>query len=149
MVEGEHHRKSPSAEMRGLLAANRDFYRIVEERDIAAMAMLWARAVPVACIHPGWPPLVGRDRVVQSWTEILRSAQAPTIRCHDEHPIVYGSFGQVVCLEIINGALLAATNLFIKEDGLWRMVNHQASPVAAAIAEQLEEALAAPRGRLN
>ena len=46
-------------------------------------------------------------------------------------------------------ALLAATNIFIKEDGAWRLINHQASPVASAIAEQLEEAWTAPRGRLN
>ncbi len=149
MVEGESKRKSPSAEARDLVAANQDFYRIIGDRDVSAMATLWARSVPVACIHPGWPPLVGRDRVLQSWNEILRSAQPPAIRCHDEYPLFFGNFGFVVCLEMINGALLAATNAFIREDGEWRLINHQASPVAAAIAEQLEEALSPPRGRLN
>ncbi len=149
MVEGEGSRKSSVAEARDLLAANRDFYRIVVERDIRAMGTLWARSAPVACIHPGWPPLVGRERVLQSWNEILRSAQAPSIRCHEEYPLVFGGFGLVICLEVVNGALLAATNSFIREDGAWRLVNHQASPVAAAIAEQLEEALTPPRGRLN
>jgi hypothetical protein len=149
VVEGERNQKSPSAETRGLLAANRDFYRIVVDRDVPAMETLWARSVPVACIHPGWPPLVGRDRVLQSWNEILRSAQAPAIRCHEEYPLLYDGFGLVICLEVINGALLAATNVFIREDGAWRLINHQASPVAAAIAEQLEEALTLPRGRLN
>ena len=149
VVEDGRGPKSSSAEARGLLAANRDFYRIVGDRDVSAMATLWAVTAPVACVHPGWPPLVGRDRVLQSWNEILRGAQPPSIRCYEEYPLIYGDFGQVVCLEIINGALLAATNIFIKEDGAWRLINHQASPVASAIAEQLEEALAAPRGRLN
>ena len=40
-----------------LLRANRAFYEAFNERDIAAMDELWAHHTPVACVHPGWPPL--------------------------------------------------------------------------------------------
>ena len=43
-----------SDENRALLAANEAFYRAFASRDAEAMAGLWARTVPVACIHPGW-----------------------------------------------------------------------------------------------
>ena len=47
-----------------VLFANEAFYRAFAERDIAAMEQLWAQAAPVACIHPGWSPVVGRERVL-------------------------------------------------------------------------------------
>ena len=36
-----------------VLAANAAFYRAFAERDVDAMDALWARSIPVACIHPG------------------------------------------------------------------------------------------------
>jgi hypothetical protein len=53
----------------------------------------------------------------------------------------------VVCIEIIEGsALLAATNVYRRAGGAWRMVHHQASPIALPA----EESETPPRGqRLN
>ena len=45
-----------------VLAANEEFYRAFAARDLAAMDALWAQETPVACVHPGWDALVGRDR---------------------------------------------------------------------------------------
>jgi len=35
----------------------------------------------------------------------------------------------VICEEELQAGHLIATNIFVKEDGGWRMVHHQASPL--------------------
>src|SRR5690348_3483190 len=66
-----------------ILLANDAFYAAFADRDDEAMDALWARGALVACVHPGWPPLVGRDAVMASWRGILRGPGAPTIACTD------------------------------------------------------------------
>ena len=47
-----------------VLAANAAFYAAFANSDVKAMDSVWARRAPVACVHPGWEALVGRDRVM-------------------------------------------------------------------------------------
>jgi hypothetical protein len=42
---------------------------------------------------------------------------------------VIGDSAYVVCGESIEGAELVATNVFVREDGTWKLVHHQAGPV--------------------
>ncbi len=112
-----------------VLAANARFYTVFAAKDIAAMTALWARRARVACIHPGWQPLLGRDAVLASWREILSGDGAPPIRCGDAVAHVYGDAAFVICVEHIRMVELIATNIFVKEDGEWRMTHHHASGV--------------------
>ena len=112
-----------------VLAANAAFYAAFARRDADAMEELWAREAPVACLHPGWEPLLGRDAVLHSWRGILLGGGAPeSIRC--EQPVVHllGGAAFVVCTEIVPGGALVCTNAFVHEGGAWRMVHHHASP---------------------
>ena len=117
------------AEDDAVLAANQAFYSAFAAADAAAMEALWARRAPVACIHPGWGMLAGRDEVVESWRRIFRAAP-PDIVCHDARAFVLGDTAFVICLEIIPEAVLIATNVFVREAGRWRLVHHQAGPTA-------------------
>lgn len=125
----------PSEQMRedvtSVLAANREFYRILTDRDVTGMAELWSQEHPVACIHPGWDALHDRDQVMQSWQQIMLSPHAPDIQCSNETPYVIDDCAFVICHETLNGGTLAATNIFRREDGDWRMIHHQASPLAS------------------
>ncbi|MEK6609286.1 MAG: nuclear transport factor 2 family protein, partial [Myxococcota bacterium] len=47
-----------------VLAANESFYAAFAARDADAMEALWATGVPVACVHPGWDAIRGREDVV-------------------------------------------------------------------------------------
>ena len=115
-----------------VLAANREFYRAFAGRDLAAMDALWARETPVACIHPGWDVLLGREPVMESWTAILGGLGAPQIRCEAPRAFVLGDGAFVVCREVLGQqGWLIATNVFAREDGVWRMVHHQAGPARA------------------
>ncbi len=109
-----------------VLAANLEFYRAFTTRDLAAMDALWARAAPVACIHPGWPPIADRDEIMQSWQGILSSPQSPRIACYDERVLVFGDTALVICEEELEGGTLVASNFFVREGDAWRLAHHQA-----------------------
>lgn len=110
-----------------VLAANTAFYDAFAARDIDAMDTLWARCAPVACIHPGWQPLRGRDAVIASWKAILGGSGSPPITAHGAVVHVLGEAAFVVCVERLPGAHLLATNVFVLEDGAWRLVHHHVS----------------------
>lgn len=61
-----------------LMAANAAYYVIFSARDNEAMAALWAPD-GVSCVHPGWPPLVGRRAVLSSYGEIFRNPRQEAI----------------------------------------------------------------------
>ena len=114
-----------------VLAANLEFYRAFAARDLVAMDALWARRSSVGCIHPGWPALSDRDAVMESWHGILSNPDAPRIACYDERVLLYGETALVLCEEELDGGTLVASNLFVREDGAWRIAHHQASQLAA------------------
>lgn len=111
-----------------VLAANLEFYRAFTMRDWEGMKALWASRLPVSCIHPGWSILRGRDAVIESWRNILANPDSPRIMCHDEEASLYGDVAIVTCEEALTANTLAATNVFAREDGGWRIVHHQAGP---------------------
>jgi ketosteroid isomerase-like protein len=122
-----------------VLAANAAFYAAFAAKDEKAMAAVWAQRAPVACIHPGWHVLLGREAVLASWHGILRGPGAPAISCAGAVAKVYGDTAFVVCHEHIPDVELIATNVFVREDGAWKMVHHHASSVAAGTDDEPDE----------
>ena len=91
-----------------VLAANAAFYSAFAASDAQAMDAVWARRAPVACVHPGWDALVGRDRVMQSWRRILRGGGASPITCGSAVAHLLGDAAFVTCLERLPGTTLIA-----------------------------------------
>jgi ketosteroid isomerase-like protein len=115
-----------------ILQANEAFYRAFSRGDYPAMSELWAKRAPVACLHPGSRLLSGRDAVMSSFREILTAAPAWKMVSRNAVVNVLGGAAFVTCLEA-NGdqpAHLAATNIFVLEDGTWKMVHHHAGPLS-------------------
>ncbi|MGZ8324542.1 MAG: nuclear transport factor 2 family protein [Rhodoplanes sp.] len=119
-----------------ILAANAAYYHAFATAGFAEMSRIWADE-DISCIHLGWLPLIGRQAVLESYRNILSNPNRERIEHRDDTAIVSGSEGRVVCVEIVSGAALAlaATNWFRRIDSAWRMVHHQASPIAALVAE--------------
>ena len=115
-----------------VLALNQAFYRAFASLDFPAMDALWAQRLPVACLHPGWTLLRGREAVMRSWRELLTGTQPPSIHPRNEHVHLLGDTVLVLCEEVLPGTVCAASNLFAREDGAWRLVHHQAGPLAPA-----------------
>ncbi|MDP6588477.1 MAG: nuclear transport factor 2 family protein [Alphaproteobacteria bacterium] len=124
-----------------VLDANLAFYTAFSEHDMAAMERIWAREAPLCCIHPGWAPLVGRASVIESWAAILSDTGALEIDCGESKAILFGRCALVVCREILPAGQLLASNLFVLENGAWRLAHHHAGP-----GPQLAVASAAPGG---
>ena len=112
-----------------ILRVNAAYYRAFATADFTAMSRIWAME-QVSCIHSGWPALVGRSAVLNSWKGILGNPGSEEIEFHEATAIVDGDEGRVLCLEVIGPMIFAASNWFRRIDGQWRMIHHQAGPVA-------------------
>jgi ketosteroid isomerase-like protein len=132
------------SERDAILFANEAFYLAITHRDIDAMSQVWAERGPVACLHPGWAALYGREEVLDSWRRILSHDEAPKIICREPQVQVHGDVAVVVCYEDIDGQLLVATNIFRREGRSWQMVHHQAGPTAARL-QRREQPKSAPK----
>jgi ketosteroid isomerase-like protein len=118
-----------------VLASNEAFYDAFNTRDIDAMDKLWAAHAPVVCLHPGSTVLHGRTQVIRSWHAILSSDGAPRVSVEGTRVVMLGETAMVLCYERVTdpttgaGAILAATNVFVRESGEWRLVHHHSSAI--------------------
>ncbi len=122
-----------------VLAQNRAFYAAFRQRDLDSMDGLWAQRAKVSCVHPGWQPLRGREQVMASWRAILGQASVPQIRSEDASAHVFGDTAFVLCEELVGEGRLVATNVFVREEGDWRLVHHQAGPMAPEAEEEASD----------
>lgn len=116
-------------------AANAAFYRALEEQDLDAMGRVWKQADDVRCAHPGEPPLKGWEAVQASWRRIFESTDLFRVRVSDVQVLEADRLSVISCVEhitaVANGEAMegavAATNVFERVDGAWRLVHHQGS----------------------
>jgi hypothetical protein len=124
-------------ESAAVLFANDAFYLAFANQNFIAMRSIWATQTSVTCIHPGWDVLSDLEEVLDSWEDILASPNATNIVCKNPIVRVLGRIAYVVCHEVLDQGFLVATNIFVLEDDLWKMVHHQAG--AAPPPDNLEE----------
>ncbi len=109
-----------------VLAANAEFYQAFAAGDVEAMDAIWSQGEDLTCIHPGWQALVDRKSVMESWHAIL--ADPPRVRCVGARAFVNATSAHVICYEGLGESMLVATNIFRREEGVWRVIHHQAGP---------------------
>lgn len=124
--------------------ANEAFYRAFAALDADLMAEVWARETEVRCLHPGQHPIRGRERVLTSWQEIFANSEANSISFQVQEIVLVNGVGLVCCFEAVNGHFGIATNLFVREGTLWRMIHHHAGPVGVPPPKQAGAAPARP-----
>ena len=110
-----------------VLFANDAFYVAFLSHDIQAMDDLWARGQTISCVHPGWNHLSGRDVVMESWDGILANQNGPMFEIKGATSSVFEDTAVVICYEVFEDTTMVATNVFVREDGEWRLMHHQAS----------------------
>ena len=127
-----------------VLASNEAFYDAFNARDMDAMDRLWAKLAPVVCLHPGSTALHGRTQVIRSWQSILSSDGAPRVSVEGPRVVILGETAMVLCYERVTdpdtgtGAVLAATNVFVREGGEWRLVHHHSSAIGRIVSDERE-----------
>jgi ketosteroid isomerase-like protein len=127
-------------------AANAEFYAAFESVDIDRMHAVWDDDEDVTCVHPGWPMLRGRGRVMRSWALIFANTPYIQFFLTDVRADVLGESAVVTCSENIltsvgdsaGDALVVATNVFRLRDDGWRLVVHHGSPVVPTADRQEE-----------
>jgi ketosteroid isomerase-like protein len=135
-----------------VLAKNVAFYEAFNARDLAGMEELWAERAPCVCLHPGSAALHGRASVIRSWRAILASDGAPRVQIEGPRVVMLGEAAMVLCYERVTdpetgtGAVLAATNVFVRESGEWRLVHHHSSAIGRIVADSVPPS---PKRALN
>jgi hypothetical protein len=69
--------------------------------------------------------------VLASYRDIFRNPGQEAVTARDPQTLIEGADGRVFCVEEVGGGLLLATNWFRWSGERWRLVHHQASPLAA------------------
>lgn len=116
-----------------VLAANQAFYDAHEARDLEAMATVWERSERIVCVHPGWPILRGWEDVMASWARIFTGPGRNQFIITNDLVTVEGDTAWVTLDENLMDraatGTIAATNLYVRVDGAWRLTVHHGSPV--------------------
>jgi hypothetical protein len=115
---------------RAALACNQAFYQAFAAGDFGAMEDLWSTAEHVICVHPGTAPLHGHALVMETWRQILENP--PALVSSDATVEVIRGLAFVTCIENFQLHQLAATNVFVWENGDWRLTLHHAGAIAPA-----------------
>ena len=134
-----------SADESEVRSANEAFYRAFEALDLRGMEAAWSHGGAVSCVHPGWPLANGWSEVRETWRVIFENTA--DIRFDIEHLLVdvQGDLAWVVCTEQLRSRSAAgsdegtvlATNVFRREDGVWKVAHHHGSPFVAPLRPRL------------
>ncbi len=116
-------------ELTEVLAANERFYDVFRSGDFAEMDSLWSEAREVSVYHPNWPGITGRKEVMKSWYQVMVLSEPPAIFSRSPLVVREGNVAMVFCTEEIDGQETTASNVFAKEDGVWRLTSHHARPL--------------------
>lgn len=123
-----------------LREANAAFYRAIDTLDPDAMTAAWDHSPDVACVHPGWEITRGWAGVRATWQAIFANTDFMRFNITDVTAVLDGTVGRVHCRENIYSLVddrtmhsqVAATNLYVRRGGQWKMVLHHGSPIAGA-----------------
>lgn len=132
-----------TADVDAVIAANAELYEAFEAGDVDRMEAIWDDVDDVVCVHPGWPMLRGRARVLRSWSVIMANTNYIQFFLTNVDAVIDADIAVVTCEENIltavadpDGALsqsakVVSTNVFRRRDDGWRLWLHHGSPVLA------------------
>jgi len=115
--------------------AEAGFYDAFENGDLEGMASVWAFADDVVCVHPNGSQIVGYDRVMESWREILANTGNLSISVTLLNEYSDGRMAVRFVSETLSSdagpedsVTVLATNAYRKTEAGWRIILHHASP---------------------
>lgn len=118
-------------EIEAVKFANAAFYEAFRAGDADAIRATWGVEAQLSCIHPGSGILTGPD-VYDSWKMVVQRGGIPIFEA-DVTVMLHGPQAVVSCFEIIGDTIMAATNVFSRDEaGAWKMVHHHAAQTIAA-----------------
>lgn len=144
-----------TTDLDAVTAVNAELYAALEACDIDRMDAVWDRDDDVVCVHPGWPLLRGRSRVMRSWSMIMANTTYIQFFLTDVQARIDGDTAVVTCDENIlaagesgsagsdeasvapmQAAAVVATNVFRRRPDGWRLWLHHGSPVLSQVTDE-------------
>jgi ketosteroid isomerase-like protein len=131
--------------------ANAELYAAIEAGDVERLDAVWDDSDDVVCVHPGWPAVHGRSRVLRSWAVIMANTAYIQYFPTGSQIAVTGDVAVVACEHSVlarvnesDGGLgetarVVATNVFRRRPQGWRLWAHHTSPVMAATEDPDDE----------
>ena len=118
--------------------ANQRFYDAFESGSTAEMARVWGQGDHCRVIHPGLGCIMGRDQVMISWKQIFTvGGYKIEVGDVEVHTLLGGRSAMVTCVEYVDSGStkgkIAATNVFEKQGGQWKIVHHHGSSSAVQV----------------
>lgn len=117
--------------------ANEKFYQAFRTGNLLLMSQIWGTGAHIQCIHPAAECIANREQVMNSWKIILGSGQKMQIDLEDVRIYATDTEAFVTLIEVVNTddskGRVAATNIFEKQKGSWKLVHHHGSPVPRRI----------------
>jgi len=131
----------------GVETCNALFYDCFRRGDFEKMwKEVWGVGAHVRCTHPGMPTVLGDENVKESWRIVFESMgggsssnsgesstssqQKMDVRCKNVEAYASGNLGIVTCEEVVmRASTLTCTNVFEKQGGEWKMIQHHASAI--------------------
>ena len=125
-----------NSEQSAVEAANRSFYQAFNDESMKEMDMVWSHSAYVRAIHPiskdilnGWKAVRG------SWEAVFKHYKDVNITASNMVVHIEGNVAWVSDYEHFQAKSknrpvkleATATNMFVKKDGKWWMVFHQAT----------------------
>jgi ketosteroid isomerase-like protein len=132
------------SDVEDVATANQEFYAAIESGNLDRIAAMWDDADDVVCVHPGWPGVRGRSRVLRSWAVIMANTAYIQFFPTGVEVAVVGDVAVVACEHSLlarttdsevglgETARVVATNVFRRRADGWRLWAHHASPVMTA-----------------
>jgi ketosteroid isomerase-like protein len=118
-------------------AVNDAFYAAHEDRDLDAMSAVWEQTERAVCIHPGWPILRGWDQVEEAWKRIFDGVGRNQFIITNKSTHVVGDMAWVTLEENLvdrgETYAVAATNVFVRREGEWKLIAHHGSTIHARV----------------
>ncbi len=126
-------------ELHGAVEGFYDALDSVFAGDAGPMGQVWSHAADITCMGPAGDLLVGWPPIEATWVAQAGVVESGTVRPEGIHVFASGDLGVSVGFEhghvVIGGRSsnvhARATNVFRREDGVWRMIGHHTDPHVA------------------
>ncbi|CAE6132060.1 unnamed protein product [Arabidopsis arenosa] len=121
--------KAYYATTRAIISVNTEFFSIIRDRALQAMARLWLNSDYVKCIHASGELFSGYNEVMQSWQLCFNWEQGFDFQVHTVRTRILTDMAWVTMKAYLNvdGGPFLITNVFEFHNGRWHMVHHHSS----------------------
>ncbi|EOA21361.1 hypothetical protein CARUB_v10001724mg [Capsella rubella] len=121
--------KAYYATTRAIISVNTEFFGIIRDRALQAMARLWLNSDYVKCIHASGELFSGYNEVMQSWQLCFNWEQGFDFQVNTVRTRILTDMAWVTMKAYLNvdGGPFLITNVFEFHNGRWHMVHHHSS----------------------